>query len=184
MTQAAILLAAGHSRRFGAANKLCALINGTPILSHSASNLAASGADVLIAVLGDPALADLLPEGYQVVTCSGQQSDSLRAGLAAARAIGASGCLIALGDMPFVTGTFFRQILDAADSTTPSATSGGAGAMPPACFPAAYFDRLDAIQGDRGARQLLISTPRCHLVPAPPAMLRDIDTVADLRACR
>ncbi|MDB6176374.1 nucleotidyltransferase family protein [Paracoccus sp. Z330] len=184
MTSVAVLLAAGKSSRFGRTDKLRAEISGTAILTHSANNLAKCGADALIAVISDPALAPLLPAGFQIVTSHGQQSDSLRAGIAAARDLGATRCLIALADMPFVTAELLKRVLAAANPEAPSAASVDKGPMPPACFTSAHFDALGQISGDRGARQLLLSAPRCSLVPASAECLRDIDTVADLIACR
>lgn len=182
MTQIAILLAAGRSRRFGSLNKLCATISGIPILTRSATNLAGSGADACIAVLGDPALRDLVPSEFHIAHSDGLQSDSLRAGLAKARALGASRCLIALADMPFVPPAFLRQVMVSADAQTPSAAEGPSGAMPPACIPRALFAQLDLVRGDRGAGQILKAARNCHLIPPQPDMLRDIDTIEDLRA--
>lgn len=179
--KAGLLLAAGHSRRFGAANKLSAPLHGQPLIAHAAG--AMRGCDALdrrIAVIRDPALAPLLA-GFDIIGASGDTlSDSLRQGLAAARAAGASQVLIALGDMPGVTPAHLSRIA-AACTDQPSASGGKAGTIaPPACFPIGWFDRLEALTGDRGAGALLAAWPQTQIIPTDPALLTDIDRPEDL----
>jgi CTP:molybdopterin cytidylyltransferase MocA len=181
---AAILLAAGASRRFGAEDKLLSLFRGRPLVTHAAEALRASGLAPLIAVTSNPDVATLLP-GFQLVfpdRPDPEQSDSLRAGVAEARRLGAPAALVALADMPGVTPGLLRAVAARATATEAAAASDGSRALPPACFPAALFDALLATTGDRGARPLLAALPPAQRVPAPPEALRDIDTPGDLAA--
>ncbi len=178
---AAVLLAAGASRRFGPEDKLLALWHGRPLVTHAAEALRASGLSPLIAVTASPDIAGLLA-GFAVVAPDRpdpEQSDSLRAGIAEARRRGAQAALVALGDMPGVTPDLLRAVAARA-TAAPAAATDGTRAMPPACFPAALFGALLAATGDRGARPLLAALPDAQRVPAPPEALRDIDTQADL----
>lgn len=175
MTLIAVLLAGGRSTRFGADDKLRAMIDGVPMLTRSAKTLAACGADQCFAVLRDPAQAELLPAGVAPLFCQGQQSDSLRAGLQAARAAGATQMMIALADMPFVTPGLLRAVAAACGPVHPACAAGASGPQPPACFPASWFDALSLLQGDRGAGALLHQDPGVRLVAAVATELQDID---------
>jgi len=57
---AALLLAAGESRRFGAANKLLAELRGQPLVRHIATRLAGLGFGARIAICSDDRVAALL----------------------------------------------------------------------------------------------------------------------------
>lgn len=160
-----LLLAAGASRRFGAANKLLAMLGDRPLISHAASAMQALPLDRRIAVISDPALAPFL-QGFDIVQIAqGEQSDSLRAGVAAAGL--PDRLLIALGDMPLVTLKLLEQVLDRATDDLPAACRDGDGPpMPPACFPASALPRLGALTGDQGAGRLIRDLPSAQLVDA------------------
>jgi molybdenum cofactor cytidylyltransferase len=183
---AGLLLAAGRSARFGAANKLLAPFRGRPLVVHAADALRAAPLDHRIALTADPRVAALLP-GFAIVvadladtgTTPAAQSDSLRAGLARARSLGADRILVALGDMPLVTPALLTAILDRAALTGAAAATDGGLRSPPAAFVPAFFDALAAVSGDRGAGAILAALPDDALVPAP-GLLGDIDTPEDL----
>lgn len=174
-----LLLAAGASRRFGAANKLLAPLQGRPLLAHAADALRAARLDRRIAVISAAETEPLL-HGFEVIRIpQGEQSDSLRAGLAAAglpaRLLPAR-LLIALGDMPRVTPALLDAVLDRCTDDLPSAShEAGGPPMPPACFPASWLPRLAALGGDQGAGKLLRDLPATQLVDAT-GQLPDIDT--------
>ena len=115
---AAVLLAAGESRRMGAANKLTLAINGVPLLRHTVQVLLASRLQEIVVVLGHEAqamaaLLDGLPvtlvenPGYR----EGQMS-SVHAGLAA---LGAArdGVMICLTDQPLITPADIDRLIEA-----------------------------------------------------------------------
>jgi CTP:molybdopterin cytidylyltransferase MocA len=110
------------------------------------------------------------------------QSDSLAAGIARARALGADRALVVLGDMPRVTPDLIAAVRDRCTAAQAAAATDGTRPMPPACFPACLFDRLAGLSGDRGAAPLLRALPERQRVTAPPGALVDIDTEADLAA--
>lgn len=172
MTRTGLLLAAGASRRFGPADKLLALLNGRPLISHAAQALRLTPLDYRIAVISNAALLPLL-DGFQVVTIAqGHQSDSLRAGLAAAGS--PERLLIALGDMPDITPDHLTRILDTATDALPSCSHDGTAPLPPACFPTATLATLSRLTGDQGAGRLLRDLPATQHVHAMH-LLRDID---------
>ncbi|MFN3525878.1 MAG: nucleotidyltransferase family protein [Paracoccus sp. (in: a-proteobacteria)] len=177
MTRTGLLLAAGASRRFGAADKLLADLHGRPLIVHAVTAMRATPLDHRIAVIANPALLPHLA-GFHVITITGAaQSDSLRAGLDAAG--DPDRLLIVLGDMPDVTAAHLSQVLAATTDDLPAASHNGRSALPPACFPRAWHGPLGALTGDQGAGRLLRNLPASQLIAAP-GLLRDIDRPEDL----
>jgi len=173
---AAVLLAAGQSTRFGAADKLHADLDGRPLVTHAATTLRAVGFGALIAVCG-PATAPML-DGFDVVIndAPGEgQARSIRLGVAHALTCDVDAVLVALGDMPFVTEAHLRALLAADGDMAASALDGQA--MPPALFSRAAAAHLLTLHGDQGARALLTAAV---LVSGDVAMLADIDRPSDL----
>lgn len=178
MTSAGLLLAAGASRRFGPENKLLADLWGCPLVCHAADALRSAGCNPLIAVTRSAEVTAVL-EGYDIVRpveADPVQADSLRAGIARARDLGAECVLVMLADMPLVTPAHLARLLDRWDPDTRVATTDGTRRMSPACFPARDFPALLALDGDRGAQTLLRDLPPEALVRADPGMLIDVDT--------
>lgn len=183
---AAILLAAGASRRFGTSDKLAAPLAGEPLALHAARRIVELAPGRRIAVCPDEggALArELAGLGFEIVANPDRDrglSHSLACGIAAAAQGRENAALICLADMPFVSIGHLRGILarfDAADAPV-VASSNGTASMPPALFARAHFDRLRATRGDRGGKALLTDAV---LVAAAPDELADIDRPEDIR---
>ena len=86
MTVAALLLAAGASRRFGADDKLLARVGGTALVAHAARSLHLPQVDIRIAVAASDAVAEILRDhDFRVVMVAPGQSlsASLSAGMLA-----------------------------------------------------------------------------------------------------
>ncbi|QJU59716.1 NTP transferase domain-containing protein [Sphingomonas sp. AP4-R1] len=178
MRIAGVLLAAGRSTRFGADDKLAAMLGGRPLLHHAADAMRA--APLASRFLVRSGAVDGL-DGFATVAIpqGAEMSRSLAAGIAAARAAGADAALVALGDMPFVPAAHLATLIAACEGPGALLASGDATRRaPPALFGSDWFADLEAATGDAGARSLLT---RATLLPLPPEALRDIDTVDDLR---
>lgn len=182
---ALLLLAAGLSRRYGAADKLVATYRGKPLAQHAAETLAALPVMRHLAVCrhGDDDLAQLLSRlGFQLVrnpySARGLAS-SLALGVAAAGSPDA--LLVCLADMPLVTP---GHLLDIVARVTPggivASTAGPlAPPTPPAAFAREVLPQLLRLEGDTGARHLLQIAER---VIAPAGTLVDFDTPDDFEA--
>ncbi|WP_405405262.1 nucleotidyltransferase family protein [Paracoccus sp. Ld10] len=181
MTCCGLLLAAGASRRFGPSDKLLAQVAGMPLVAHAAQAMRDTTLNDRIAVITNAALTPWLDGFHIVLIEQGQQSDSLRAGLAVAGS--PDRLLIALGDMPDVTASHLTQVIDRSADGLPTCSHDGTAPLPPACFPRDWLARLAQLTGDQGAGRLLRELAPDRYVPAP-GMLRDIDRPDQISASR
>lgn len=181
-----ILLAAGVGARFGAHKLLAPLADGTPLAVAAARPLRRAVDEALAVVRpGDAELAALFrAEGLGVIECAqaGQgMGHSLGAGVAALPE--AAGWVIALADMPYIK--------DATIASVARAVAAGALlAAPfhrerrghPVAFSAGLRAELVALEGDRGARELLVrhAGMLTRIDVDDPGILLDVDTPADL----
>ena len=178
MKIAGILLAAGRSTRFGPQDKLSAPLNGRPLLLHAADAMRNACLDMRFVVRGADA-AEV--EGFEVihVPADAAMSQSLAAGIAAARQSGATAALVTLADMPFVEADHLAALIAACDGPSALIASLDERPLPPALFGSDWFEKLEHGAGDAGARALIAGG---KLIRAAAGSLRDIDTPDDLAA--
>jgi molybdenum cofactor cytidylyltransferase len=189
MTQGPIalaLLAAGASRRFGVADKLMAPFLGAPLLARPARRLQGREGVCRLAVVapGEDARADLLTRsGWQVVenphATSGQGS-SVACATQAAKSMGARALLICLADMPMVSDTTLECLIASIDACDGAMCRGPQGLLPPAIFASQVFERLQVLEGDRGARAVFGRLGRTCEIALCAIQARDVDTPEDL----
>ncbi len=191
---AAIILAAGQSRRMGATNKLLAEINGQPMVTRVANAISASSASPVIAVVGheaDKVRTALHGERIQIAenrNFADGLSTSLIAGLMALPD-DTEGVLICLGDMPRVSANQINRLIAAFDPL-----EGRAICVPsyngkqgnPILLARRFFDEMREITGDRGARHLIdgYHEMTCEVEMAEDSVLVDVDTPTALEAIR
>ncbi|MGD8588598.1 MAG: nucleotidyltransferase family protein [Chromatiales bacterium] len=179
-----LLLAAGLSRRFGSP-KLLHQIRGKPLILSSAACLRAC----------DRLLAVIRPDDFPLHQCLQQagidtvinpradqgMGSSLACGIAASPS--SDGWCILPADMPFVGPQTGQRVVQAL-------VQGVAIAAPyfqerrghPVGFSRAYRERLLALQGDIGARAILVDESRAivRIQVEDPGILRDVDSPQDL----
>ncbi len=113
---AGVLLAAGMSSRMGDSNKLLVEIDGMPMVRHAAQAMLAGGIEDLVVVTGhqapaiEAALSGLNLRFAHNPDFADGQSCSVAAGIAAMPA-SASGALIALGDMPYLSADLVAEMV-------------------------------------------------------------------------
>ncbi len=188
---AAIILAAGFSRRFGETDKLSADLRGAPLLSHAIAAVAASKVAYrrIVVAPGRQALVDacgLAPEELVInPNAADGMGASIAAGIAAiAEDASLDGAIVALGDMPDVAPTTIdRVIAAAADGAVAAPTYQGQRGHPVA-FPRVLFPALSTLSGDAGARDLVRAAepPARFVAVDDPGVVRDVDTPEDLTA--
>lgn len=181
-----VLLAAGGSKRLGQAKQLLEM--GGETLVHRAARLAlATSPHDAVLVLGahaDAVLAGVAMLSLRPVQCADWErgmGTSLRAGLAAL-APGCDGALVLLCDQPDLEASHLQSLVQAwRRDPARAAASAYAGVLGvPALLPRPWFAELAALDGDRGARDLLRArAAQVHYVACSP-LARDIDGPADL----
>jgi molybdenum cofactor cytidylyltransferase len=165
LNAAAVVLAAGASQRLGQPKQLI-LWEGESLLRRSARFALEAGCFPVVAVLGfeaesiGAALAGLPIEAVVNPKWSSGMGSSLACGVAAARRARPEmdALLLLVCDQPRLTANHLRHLLarHAAGQAaiTASAYAGRSGA--PAVFASSLLSKLEQIEGDRGARDLIL----------------------------
>ena len=184
---AALMLAAGYSRRFGGDKRRATMADGRSLLAISLALPCAMFEEVWLVLRPDEAPAALdLPAGVHIV-----QNPATTQGMGHSLAAGAEQLLaksdaqavaIFLADMPLI----HRESLEtlSAHSSTNSIVlpsyQGKRGH--PVLFGRDFWAQLAALGGDAGAKTVLQhNTEALHIVELnDPGVLQDIDTPADL----
>jgi len=184
---AAVVLAAGASRRFGGPKQLLPW-QGDTLLGHVVDVALASRADPVVVVLGhqaDACRAALGDRPVQVVAnpdWAEGQSSSVQAGLTALPA-NVSAALFLLVDQPGVTPPVINALIERHTTTLAPVVwpeyEGRRGN--PVLFDRVTFPQLRQLSGDTGGRSLIQSyTAHAERVPvSEPGVLFDIDTPDD-----
>jgi molybdenum cofactor cytidylyltransferase len=193
MPVAAIVLAAGASRRLGQPKQLLRL-GGETLLERAIRMAAESGATPVFVILGAHSEQiraavplNQLPHAIPVLNSAWAQgmASSIHTALRPLSIVApqAEGALILTCDQPRLTAAHLRALLQAFDAQPAPAivASAYAGVLGiPAVFPRQVFANLRALRGDKGARALLLQPP-CPLISLPfPGGEIDIDLPADL----
>ena len=187
---AAIVLAAGLSRRMGRAKVLLDW-GGRPVIRQVVEQLTGRGME-LIVVLGHEgkAIREAL-DGLPVRFVENPEPEAGQAG-SIARGVSALGpgieaALIALGDQPALPPEVVPRLLDTFRRTgKPVVAPLYRGAQGnPVLFAASVFSELRSLTGDRGARAVLGEDPgRVALVPFDLPMPADLDTLEEYERLR
>jgi molybdenum cofactor cytidylyltransferase len=188
---AAVVLAAGRSRRMAPHNKLLMADRaGKPMIARVVDNVLSSKARPILVVTGhqpneiEHALGGRPVRYVHAADYAEGLSASLKAGVAAVPPEAAA-ALICLGDMPLVTGRMIDRLLEAYD-----ADEGRLIVLPtfrgkqgnPMLWDRRFFPEILEISGDSGARFLLSKHMEnvAEVEMADDAVLRDFDTVESL----
>jgi molybdenum cofactor cytidylyltransferase len=165
---AALVLAAGHSRRMASANKLLMPWQGRPLLRHAVEGVLASAAE-------------------RVFVVTGHQGEAVAASLSGLRVLPETidGVLVCLGDMPRVAAQTLDRLIAAF-----APAEGRAICLPthhgkrgnPVLLGRQLFPALATLEGDRGARRLIESHNElvAEVAVEDAGVLLDVDTPAAL----
>lgn len=189
-TIAALVLAAGQSKRMGKANKLLADINGRTMIEHTVSAIGQVQVVGIWVVLGHQAeqvrsvLANNHVQFIENPNYAQGLSTSLQSGIAALPST-INGFLVCLGDMPAIKPAVLDQLISCFD---PGA--GRAICVPvynnqrgnPILWARRFIPAMLNLRGDQGAKMLLQRfAEQVHKVPVNnDTILLDIDTTERL----
>jgi molybdenum cofactor cytidylyltransferase len=189
---AAIVLAAGQSRRMGPVNKLLADIDGRPMVAGVVDAVLASKATPVVVVLGhqeDKIRAALAGRKATIVVnpdFADGLSTSLQRGIAALPS-DVDGAIVCLGDMPAVSAGSIDRLIAAYDpvegrSICVPTYNGKRGN--PVLWDRRYFAEMAGIAGDVGARHLIGAHDEavCEVAMGDSGVLIDLDTPEALAA--
>jgi len=191
---AAIVLAAGQSRRMGAHNKLTSLVGDRPLVRWVAEAALASAAVETVVVLGNA--ADAVRQALDGLPLRFVENPDYRDGIAGSIAAGiaalgpeADGALICLADMPGLRSSHLDRLISAFNPV-----EGRAICVPtvdtkqgnPVLWGRMFFQELQNLEGDRGAKALLAAHPEmlAEVPMGDDGVLVDLDTPQALAAYR
>ena len=187
---AAVILAAGESRRSGNANKLLFEAGGAPLVRRAAGAALASRAAEVITVTGheaDRIISALAGLDLRVVHNPNYHdglSTSLKAGISAVPE-GRTGALVLLADMPRISADIIDLLIgrfEDGGETDICAPVFERRRGHPVLWPRRFFPQLLGVSGDTGGRDLLkMNADEISAVEVDTADIHfDIDSPGDL----
>jgi CTP:molybdopterin cytidylyltransferase MocA len=175
---AAVVLAAGASRRLGRP-KQQVVLGGETLVARAVRVALAAGLSPVIAVVrpeGD--FGHSLQEQGAVIVLNDRadegMSASIRLGVNVARMVKSAGAVLMTCDQVAVTAEHLRALCAEPKLVTASEYAGRKGV--PAYFPASAFAELMKLEGDAGARELL----RAAATVVDESLALDVDTEEDV----
>ena len=183
---AAIVLAAGQSRRMGPVNKLLVDVGGKPMVAHAVDAALRAGADPVVVVTGhqDRAIRHALGDRAVTFVHNPDHAQGLATSLArgiAALSNDVTAVVVCLGDMPHVT----HEIIDKLISSY-NPLEGRSIVIPtyqgkrgnPVLWDRQFFDAMRRLAGDVGARHLIgeHEDKVAEIACGNDAVLTDFDT--------
>jgi CTP:molybdopterin cytidylyltransferase MocA len=181
-----VVLAAGSSRRFGSTKQL-AMVDGQALVRRAVDVASEIGGERTVLVAGHDWQAiheacEPLP-GFLLV--NDEHASGIGTSIAlAARTLShaASAILIVLADQPRVAAAHLRSLCAGWSGNRSEIVATGFDGTrgPPVLLPAACFDDLAALSGDRGAKALLADDRFKVVTVSCPDAAVDVDTPGDL----
>ncbi|MEZ0610702.1 NTP transferase domain-containing protein [Fibrella sp. WM1] len=191
MTIGTIILAAGQSSRLGEPKQLLEQ-NGQPLVRHMAQLAVDLNAGPIVVVVGahaeavSEALHDLKVRKLPNPDWQSGMASSIKAGVALLAPTQPEAILILLTDQPYVSRALVEQLIETARSTHKPivASQYGDTLGVPILFRPAYYEALQQLTGDTGARLLVQQNPDdVASVPFEQGRI-DLDTPEDVARWR
>jgi molybdenum cofactor cytidylyltransferase len=163
---AIIILAAGSSLRFGSAKQLLHFNNKT-LLQHVIDEAIESGAEPIVVVTGanaDKVSKEIKDDKVEIVF-NNNWKEGMASGIIAGlkRAITLNNdienVIITVCDQPFISSVIFQQLYETQNENVKHivACSYADTIGTPVLFKQKYFDALMSLQGDEGAKKILLA---------------------------
>jgi len=163
-------------------DKLLEPVGELPLLTRQAQLALATGWPVLVTLRPGDARAGVLPERvepHEVPDAAEGLAASLRCGAAWAQAQDLAALMVLLADLPDLTPDDLHSVAAcfAQDPTRPCRATDDSGKPGhPVIFPTSYFDAMQNLRGDDGAKPILADHP-ARLCPLPGLRAStDLDT--------
>jgi len=180
---AAIILAAGKSTRMGDKNKLLLPFGDNTILGAVVSEVVKTDIDQIFIVTGneESRVRDAIAHDVKFIhnpDFADGLSTSIKAGVGAlSDEVG--GVMILLGDMPFVSHEDLNALIDVFDKGKIIVPTHDGEIGNPLIFAAEFFDEFKSLDGDKGARKLLVKHPDkiTHVEISSAGIFTDVDNL-------
>ena len=183
-----IILAAGNSSRFGNTKQLLHF-NGKTLLQHAIDEATASGAEPVIVITGaneKEITASINNDSVKIF-----HNENWQQGMASGIVLGVhktitfnndvEKIIIAVCDQPFISASLFQQLYkkqnESIEHIVASAYANTVGT--PVLFTQKYFDALMSLEGDEGAKKIVLSNNNDVATVDFPQGNIDIDTQED-----
>jgi molybdenum cofactor cytidylyltransferase len=189
----AVVLAAGASSRMGS-DKLLTELGGQPMVRRVVEAVLGSEASAVIVVTGHK--ADSVRKALAECSIRFINNPDFPSGLSSSLKLGlktlpedCDGAVIVLGDMPALRSALIDKLIGAfapAEGRALCVATHGGKRGNPVLFARRFFEEIESIEGDVGARGLIGAYPElvCEVEADSDAPLIDIDTPEDLAAYR
>lgn len=183
----AVILAAGKSARLGQPKQLLEWQNRT-LLEHALSNAGMVFKDRVLVILG--AEAKLIQSTINLVDATVIVNRDWQTGMASSIRVAiqalpdsATAVMLMLCDQPLITAVQLQSLVNAWQASPAQiiASEYHQSIGVPAIFPASYFDQLLMLEGDKGAKSVLIKHQTDLIRISLPEAEFDIDTLADFQ---
>jgi molybdenum cofactor cytidylyltransferase len=191
---AAVLLAAGASKRFGENNKLLSDLGGKPLIRRVAEAIVCSGVEVVVVTGCDRLQIEKALEGLLLRFAHNLNWES---GMGSSIAVGVmalgqqvQGAFVVPGDLPFLTSDLIKDLtadfIESRGALITYPTTSKGKQRNPVLWPRRFFASLASLSGSPGAKHLLQSCAdsqkQAHVFDESAYL--DIDAPADLEAAR
>lgn len=180
----AIVLAAGFSSRFGSSKLLAQLDNGQSVFQQTVERIAKVFPNRIIITRPEMTahLETLAPDSSVISFEHAEQGMGATLAFAMTQCDDWDGCVICLGDMPFVETSSYQQILQKMTADTIVTPSFKSKLGNPVGFGSNFFANLKTLSGDSGGKKLTKAHPQAvrELQLNDPGILQDIDTLEEL----
>lgn len=185
-----IILAAGGSTRMGVIKQLLPY-NGKTLIQHAVDTAQGTLSQPVVVVTG--ARNDIFePDNsvYMTHNAAWQEgiASSIRSGLNAILKIepGLDAVIFLVCDQPHISANLLKELIDAHEvggkTIVASAYADTVGI--PALFHKSFFETLQQLKGDEGAKRIIMQNPESVAVVDFPRGDIDIDTAADYQALK
>lgn len=175
-----VILAAGNSARFGG-NKLLHELSGGKVIEHIMEKVARLPLSEAVVVTQYGEICRLCEERGMAYVRNEMPdkglSYSIRLGTEALWDCGH--ILFVLADQLDLKTETLHRILEAADDTHVVCACAGGVVQNPMLFPAAFFDELTELRGDKGAKSVALKH-EMKMISVEESELRDLDSPEDL----
>lgn len=184
----ALVMAAGHSQRFGADKRRAKLADGRTLLAASVALAEQSFAETWVVLREEEAPAELgITDTLNVIHAP---AEDIGLGISLATAFSrfialehpAPAVAVMLGDMPWLAPATCRRLAAHADPHLILRPRHGGRGGHPVLFGRDFWPRLSRLRGDQGAREVLIENPNaCRFIDVDdPGIHQDIDLPQDI----